>query len=153
MIRAMSPGECRVILEGERLGRLGCGHAGRVYVVPISYAMKDGIIYFLATPGRKIEWMRENPFVCLQVDRIRSRFDWRSVVATGVFDEIPVSDAYKRQRETAWEVLRAGGNWWEPAYARTVVEGVPRPMEPLYVRILIDDVSGRQMIEDERPMR
>jgi nitroimidazol reductase NimA-like FMN-containing flavoprotein (pyridoxamine 5'-phosphate oxidase superfamily) len=32
-------------------------------------------IYSLSTPGQKINWMQSNPFVCLEVDEIKSPQD------------------------------------------------------------------------------
>jgi nitroimidazol reductase NimA-like FMN-containing flavoprotein (pyridoxamine 5'-phosphate oxidase superfamily) len=47
-------------------------------------------------PGRKIQVMRANPHVCLQVDEIEDTFNWLSVIAFGLFEE--VYDTTERDR-------------------------------------------------------
>jgi nitroimidazol reductase NimA-like FMN-containing flavoprotein (pyridoxamine 5'-phosphate oxidase superfamily) len=43
--------------------------------------------YCFSTLGRKIEWMRENPLVCVEVDEIVAHDNWLSVVALGHYLE------------------------------------------------------------------
>jgi nitroimidazol reductase NimA-like FMN-containing flavoprotein (pyridoxamine 5'-phosphate oxidase superfamily) len=43
-------------------------------------------IYALSTVGQKIEWMRQNPKVCLQVDEIANQSEWMSVIANGTYE-------------------------------------------------------------------
>jgi hypothetical protein len=38
-----------------------------------------GMLYSFATIGRKVEWMRANPLVCVEVDEIVSRQKWQTV--------------------------------------------------------------------------
>jgi uncharacterized protein len=145
MITGMTTSECLGLLEAEHMGRLACTHDQQPYIVPISYAARPDIIYCLATPGRKIQWMRLNPLVCLQIDRIVSRFDWQSVVVFGRYEEIPDDKAHAPEREIAWEALQTGPNWWEPAYSETIIEGVRRIMNPVYFRVRCDEICGRRM--------
>ena len=47
-------------------------------------------IYIFSTFGKKIEWMRKNPKVCLQADEIGDRWNWGSVIVTGTYLELNV---------------------------------------------------------------
>ena len=42
--------------------------------------------------GRKVEMMRANPKVCVQVDDVRALDDWRSVIVWGEFRELPAGE-------------------------------------------------------------
>ena len=72
-IYELSGEECRLALARSSIGRLGCSHENQPYVVPISLAYECDYIYALSTLGQKIEWMRTNPRVCVQVDEIENQ--------------------------------------------------------------------------------
>ena len=84
------------ILTRNVTGRLGCCAKGIVYVVPVNYVYKDGIIYAHSGPGKKISMMRKNPKVCFEVDEIENIFRWNSVIAWGKFEEIKDIDEQQR---------------------------------------------------------
>jgi uncharacterized protein len=76
------------ILREGTLGRLGCIAAGWPYVVPVNYYFDGENIYIHTLPGKKLDALRANPRVCLQVDEIKDSYNWRSVIAYGTFEEI-----------------------------------------------------------------
>ena len=76
------------ILREGTLGRLGCIAAGWPYVVPVNYYFDGENIYIHTLPGKKLDALRANPRVCLQVDEIKDPYNWRSVIAYGTFEEI-----------------------------------------------------------------
>jgi nitroimidazol reductase NimA-like FMN-containing flavoprotein (pyridoxamine 5'-phosphate oxidase superfamily) len=90
-IREMSREECLQVLAGARLARLACAHENQPYVVPvyISYHEASGCLYGFTTPGQKVEWMRINPLVCVEVDNIAAYDQWVSVIAMGRYEELP----------------------------------------------------------------
>ena len=77
------------LLKRTHVGRLGCAQGSQPYVVPISFAYHREFIYSFATIGKKIEWMRANPLVCVEADEIVSRHKWQTVVIFGRFQELP----------------------------------------------------------------
>src|SRR5580658_4011963 len=89
MIDQMNDKDCSEMLSRVSLGRLGCALDNQPYVVPIHFAHDGKAIYALSTLGQKIEWMRVNPKVCLQVDEIRGEGQWASVIITGYYRELP----------------------------------------------------------------
>jgi uncharacterized protein len=76
------------ILREGTLGRLGCIAAGWPYVVPVNYYFDGENIYIHTLAGKKLDALRANPRVCLQVDEIKDPYNWRSVIAYGTFEEI-----------------------------------------------------------------
>ncbi len=99
MIGLLALDEIESMLRRHHVGRLACSANDRPYVVPINYAYDGDNVYACATPGRKIEVMREQPLVCLEVDEIEGPTSWRSVVAEGVYEEL--TDAYRRRAALA----------------------------------------------------
>ena len=77
--------------------------------MPIYFAYHDGYLYSFSTVGRKIEWMRGNPLVCLETDEVVS-----------------------------------SQPWWEPGYVKTIVDGIERPLMPVFYRIRILEITGHR---------
>jgi nitroimidazol reductase NimA-like FMN-containing flavoprotein (pyridoxamine 5'-phosphate oxidase superfamily) len=82
-IISISEQECCELLKRVSIGRLACSLDGQPYVVPIAYSYESDSIYCFSTRGQKIEWMRQNPKVCLQVDEIGNHSNWSSAIVTG----------------------------------------------------------------------
>lgn len=89
MVGILEPDEIADLLRESAYGRLGCHAGGKTYVVPISYAMDgDDRIIGQTTHGLKVEMMRGNPEVCIEVDDVKSLVDWRSAIVWGRFEEL-----------------------------------------------------------------
>lgn len=56
-------------------------------LVPIPCFYRDGCFFVLSGPGQKIEAMRRNPNVTVEIDRFRAVNDWESVVIQGRYRE------------------------------------------------------------------
>src|SRR5450755_1186554 len=91
VIREMSREECLRVLAGARLARLACARENQPYIVPVylAYQEASGCLYGFTTPGQKVEWMRANPLVCVEVDEVAANDQWVSVIAMGRYEEIP----------------------------------------------------------------
>jgi nitroimidazol reductase NimA-like FMN-containing flavoprotein (pyridoxamine 5'-phosphate oxidase superfamily) len=94
VIREMSSEECRRVLAGARLARLGCAHSDQPYVVPVYLVYyeptaDESCFYGYSTFGQKVKWMRANPRVCVEMDEVKSPTQWKSVVTFGRFEELP----------------------------------------------------------------
>jgi nitroimidazol reductase NimA-like FMN-containing flavoprotein (pyridoxamine 5'-phosphate oxidase superfamily) len=106
-------------------------------------------LYCASTIGQKIEWMRENPLVAVEVDEIHSAQDWESVIVSGRYEEFSNTPETRDMRELAWSLLqKANALWWEPAYVQTILDGAERPIAPLYFRILIGSISGHRATKE-----
>src|SRR6185436_1035733 len=80
--------ECEAILDGNIYGHLGCSDGDEPYVVPITYVYHDGFIYGFTHEGQKIEIMRKNPKMCVQVEHVKNQKEWESVMCWGLFEEV-----------------------------------------------------------------
>jgi hypothetical protein len=145
LIHELTANECREELVRADFGRLACSHENQPYVVPVRIAFDGEDIYSFSMLGQKIEWMRANPLVCLEVDKVESAADWTSVVVFGRYDELEVSDDPGRCKH-AHELLQRRVMWWEPGAA-----GMPNRRDqanspPIFFRIRIDRVSGRRSV-------
>jgi nitroimidazol reductase NimA-like FMN-containing flavoprotein (pyridoxamine 5'-phosphate oxidase superfamily) len=83
------------------VGHLGCCSDNTPYVIPIAYAYDGIYIYSHAREGTKIDFMRKNPQVCLEIDQIDNLSNWRSVMVWGSFEELKGEAA-----ETAMQLLK-----------------------------------------------
>jgi len=92
-IGELTSSEIVQILERGYVGHLGCHNKDELYVVPITYAFENGYILSHSQPGKKIQFMRKNPKVCLQVEEVRDYFHWNSVIVWGTYEELGNDEA------------------------------------------------------------
>ncbi|MCX7304761.1 MAG: pyridoxamine 5'-phosphate oxidase family protein [Hyphomicrobiales bacterium] len=144
VIEEMPEQDCLAVLKAARMAHLACAKDGRPYIVPITIAVAEHSIYSFSLPGQKIEWMRANPHVCLQVDDFGKGGGWKSVVVNGAFVELPDRIGSKLEREHAWSLLSAHANWWEPGALKPVTSAIPP--QHLFYKITIDTMTGRHAV-------
>ena len=137
------------LVSETRIGRIACAHGSQPYVTPFSYAYDEGFIYSFATMGKKVEWMRANPLVCIEVEKIISRQEWQTVVIFGRFQELYESRELPDLRKFAHDLLARTAMWWEPGAVKTLHWGVERKLEAVYFRISIEEISGHQALANE----
>ncbi len=152
VIQEMTPTECFELLQQTGVGRLGCARSGQPYVVPIYFAADKDHIYGFTTLGKKIEWMRANPLVCVEVDEIISPAKWRSVIVFGRYHELPNLPVYASIRNHAHDLLEKRAVWWEPAYVSSTHRGKPHSAQPIFYRISIDEITGHRAEPDEHDL-
>lgn len=148
LIREISEQESLTLLTELRLGRLACAKGAQPYVTPFYFAYHSNYLYSFATAGQRIEWMRANPLVCVQADQIVNPQEWTSVIVFGRFEEMPDTEEWSHERAVAHDLLQSRPMWWEPGYAKTIVHGTERSMDPIYFRIQIAEITGRRGVPD-----
>ena len=134
------------LLARTRLGRLACTQGAQPYVVPVYFAYHDNALDGFATCWEKIEWMRDNPRVCVEVDEIVSQQQWVSVLVFGRYEELPNTPEWQSTRAVAHKLLQKSAMWWEPAYVESCSEGGPRPMVPIFYCIQVDRITGHRAL-------
>jgi nitroimidazol reductase NimA-like FMN-containing flavoprotein (pyridoxamine 5'-phosphate oxidase superfamily) len=144
LIQDMSREMSVSLLKGVHLGRIACARGSQPYVTPFSFAHHGGSLYSFARLGKKIEWMRANPLVCVEVEEIVARREWRTVVIFGQYEELPDTPEFGEARVLAHDLLSETASWWEPSFAKSLRSGAVHASEPIYFRISIDEMSGRQ---------
>jgi nitroimidazol reductase NimA-like FMN-containing flavoprotein (pyridoxamine 5'-phosphate oxidase superfamily) len=110
-------------------------------------------LYGFTTPGQKIEWMRENPLVCVEVDEVTAHNQWVSVIAYGRFEELTKTMESDEERLRAWQVLKTHPGWGEPgcaAWAARARRDWTKPFVSVYYRIWIDRVTGQEATQEAR---
>jgi nitroimidazol reductase NimA-like FMN-containing flavoprotein (pyridoxamine 5'-phosphate oxidase superfamily) len=143
-IQEMTEVECLDTLARTRLGRLACAYQNQPYIVPIYFAYEQPYLYAFTTPGQKIEWMRYNPIVCLEVDEVEDSEHWTSVVIFGRYEELQDMPAWKDPSLHALELLNKNAGWWKPGCASNRLRNPVQPLTPVFYRIRIDRISGRR---------
>ena len=152
LIDEMTEQECRSALASASFGRLGCALNDQPYIVPVYFAYDDGNIYILGTAGRKIEWMRQNPKVCLLVDEIASETRWTSVIALGRYQELR-EPQFTEERARARKLLKQRPKWWQTALAERELKSEDELIEPIFFRIQIDSITGLRSSGEARSPR
>lgn len=139
----LSHAECVEVLSRATVGRLACARDGQPYVVPITLTF-DGTasLYSFSMVGQKVQWMRDNPKVCVEVDDISDRFHWISLVITGTYDELRDSPGDRDELRRAFDLLQQHSQWWLPGAGK--METGESHAVPVVYRIRIVAVTGRR---------
>lgn len=135
MIEALSEEEIDAFLRAQFVARIGCHADGETYVVPVIYAWDGECAWVFSVEGRKVEMMRAEPRVCLEVDEYEAG-SWRSVILWGRYEELAGADA-DRARELLVERF---GRRREPAERPA---GAPAPVA---FRIRRERATGRRVV-------
>jgi uncharacterized protein len=131
------------------IGRLGCALDNQPHVVPVYFSYEPDSIYIFSTLGKKIEWMRQNPKVCLQADEIVDGLEWLSVIVTGTYLEL-TGPPYEAQRKHAQERLAEYSEWRRIPLAERREQTTDLSIQTVFFRIDIESMSGlRAMPEAE----
>ena len=141
VIHEMTEGECRAMLAGTNIARLACARQNQPYIVPIRVDLEREFLYGYATLGQKIDWMRENPLVCVEIDEVVTPAQWASVVVFGLYEELPLTPQFEDARRVAETLFQRHPAWWEPASAPL---GAHQQRPPIVFRIQITRMTGRR---------
>lgn len=101
MIGKLNNAEIESLLHEQVIARLAIVDGKKPYVVPISYAYDGEYIYGFGHEGLKLEMMRKNPYVCIEVENTENVANWQSVISWGQFEELKASP----ERKNALNIL------------------------------------------------
>ncbi len=147
-IKKLTYEECHEILNEKRIGRLACARDNQPYVVPFQFVIENDFLYSFSTFGRKIEWMRTNPLVCIEVDDIKNQFEWISFVMSGRFEELSETPEFEEMRQHAFDLLSLYPMWWQPGFVTGTHSPKQANVAPIYFRIHIETISGHRAVSD-----
>lgn len=102
MIKNLNSEECVELLSNNYIGRLAFIVGETPYIIPITYYyynQGDNSIISYSLEGHKIDAMRKNQSVSVEVDEIESISQWKSVLVHGQFEELKGIDAKSQLRE------------------------------------------------------
>lgn len=144
VICEMTENECRLALPQVTLGRLGCAQAGHPYVVPVYLAFHQNYLYGISSVGKKIECMRANPLVCVEIENVKSVAQWTTLIVFGTYEELPNTSQYETLRLRARELLQEQAMWWQPASMAIKNAKQAKTFIPVFYRIRIDRITGHR---------
>lgn len=145
IICEMTEDECDTALQQVVFGRLACARYDQPYIVPIYFSYDRKYLYGVTTLGQKIDWMRSNPLVCVEIDERTNHYQWMSIVVFGRYEELPETPEYEHARAHALAVLQKRPMWWQPASVATE-RREQRP--PIFYRIHINQITGHRATPD-----
>ena len=139
--------QCADVLSRTTLGHLACTRGDQPYVVPVHFSFDAAhkCLYGFSGVGQKIEWMRENPKVCVEVEDIADKNRWTTVLVFGRFEEIDDSPAQAGTRSRMQALLEARHEWWLPATGKLESR---EPHAAVVYQISIDRMTGRRASRD-----
>ncbi|MBL0373620.1 pyridoxamine 5'-phosphate oxidase family protein [Rhizobium sp. KVB221] len=144
IIREMRHSDCTALLSESRLARLACCRDNIPYVVPIYFHYVSNRIVSFSMPGQKIEWMRANSHVCLEIEHFIDKRRWKCLLVNGLFEELTGDD----QRESAWTALQTDNDWWEPGSLKPGPQVVTSDRSHIFYAVNIESMSGREAIDE-----
>jgi uncharacterized protein len=126
------------ILARQHVGRLAFSLRDRVDIEPLHYVYADGWLYARTQLGTKLSTVVHNPWVAMEVDEIRSLFDWDSVVVRGRLELLDDSahDAARERYRRAVAALRT-------LVPEALTDDDPTPERQILCAIYVDEVEGR----------
>jgi nitroimidazol reductase NimA-like FMN-containing flavoprotein (pyridoxamine 5'-phosphate oxidase superfamily) len=145
-IEAMSVEECRSLLARGNIARLACALNNQPYVIPVEIAFDGVALYGYSTLGQKIEWMRQNPLVCVEMDEIVSDRQWETVIVFGTYQELLPTEEDEGSRRSAERLFQRRPMWWEPASVPLAGQQAARPR--VVFRIEPHGLTGRRTLRD-----
>ena len=146
-IREANTEQCLELLKRSTLGHLGCVRDHQPYVVPIhfSFDAERNRLYGFSTVGQKVVWMRENPYVCVEVPEITDKNHWTTVLIFGRYEELRDTPEHADARQRMLNLFQERGEWWLPATAKL---GSRESPSVLLYQIHIDRITGRSAARD-----
>ncbi len=153
-LEEMTSEECITFLSRMSFGHLACIDHDRPYVVPIHFVSHQGGIYSFSMTGAKIESMRLNPHVCLQVDEVKSTSSWTSIILHGLYQELGDNEQWHGERLHAWSLIQKHPNWWEPGGSTIHPhETGAAAAKPVFFSIQRESLTGRKAVQREDVVR
>lgn len=136
MIRELSEEESRALLAAHHVGRIAFSVDDRVDILPIHYVFDDGWLYGRTSRGGKFRTLANHAWCAFEVDEVRDKFDWDSVVVKGHLElldpELGSPDAYSRGLELMRSLIPG-----------TFSASDPAPHRLILFRVQVGELTGR----------
>jgi nitroimidazol reductase NimA-like FMN-containing flavoprotein (pyridoxamine 5'-phosphate oxidase superfamily) len=140
IVHEMRGTDCYEFVRSEHVARLACSRDDQPYIVPIQYAYSESRLFSFSLPGLKIDIMRSNPKVCVEIERVFDEHHWKCVLIEGVYHELE-SEA---DRQHAWELLQGRNDWWEVGSLKPGVQEPTGERSHLFYEIVVNQLTGRE---------
>ena len=127
------------LLTREPVAHLGMAIDGEPYVTPMSFVVDDDRILFRTMAGRKLDGLRSNPKVCIEVSSYDDETgNWESVIVRGTAHfvddpstrQLTIAQLFSKYEKVMGSPLSAGGGL------------MPLGGQPYVIEVSIDEISG-----------
>ena len=147
MIKILTKKDSLQLLESNYIGHLAYIYRNRPFIVPVTYFFdsENNLIIGYSSEGHKINAMRKNKEVALEVSEIESVSDWNSVVVHGTFEELEGSDAkaYLHSFSLGVKNLIIKKKQKELDFISQFSSKISNDDMPIVFIIKIDEITGR----------
>ncbi|MEY4114611.1 MAG: hypothetical protein RLZ76_1304 [Bacteroidota bacterium] len=147
MIGNLTQEQISNMLSSQMIGRIACCDLHKPYIVPIAYAYDGKDIYCQTTEGKKVEYMRDNPNICFQIDFSNNISNWQSVIVYGKFEELTEKETEKAREFLVNKIMPLmtnskihGYEHWE---AREQRLDDSHRLKPIIFKLKIEEISGK----------
>lgn len=127
------------LLGDALVAHVGFISEGAPYVTPMSFVVDGPRIVFRTKAGKKLDALRSEPRVCIEVCAFDDRTgDWASVIVTGTADEV-------EDRPTRELVVQELFDKYSSALSEPLSRGGPEPLpgSPHVIAVTINEITGR----------
>jgi uncharacterized protein len=109
-----------------------------VDIEPISYVYAKEWVYVRTSEGTKLGTVRHHPWVAFEIDEVKSRYDWKSVVIRGTiyFLDPDRGEQERAEYDDAVELLRM-------VDTDALTDADETPFRRALFRIHADEITGR----------
>lgn len=147
MFKNLETKEINFILENNYIGQLGYIHQDKPYVVPITYYYdkETNAIICYSGEGHKMNAMRKNNAVSLQVSDVDSVVNWKSVLVHGTFEQHYGSDAkaYLHKFSLGVKNVILEKEHRKPSFIREFSSKIYKDDIPEVFLIRIEEITGK----------
>jgi nitroimidazol reductase NimA-like FMN-containing flavoprotein (pyridoxamine 5'-phosphate oxidase superfamily) len=150
MSREITKNEYLEILSKNYIGHLAYISNNSPFIVPLTYYFdqKENVIISYSNEGHKIEAMRLNSAVSMQIEEIESLNKWKSILIIGDFEELTGSQAkmYLHKFSENVKHLIAKKESKNPELIENFTSKLHLGSIPIVYRINIHEIIARQNI-------
>jgi uncharacterized protein len=150
MSNSMLKKDCLHILKNNYIAHLAYVYNNVPFILPITYYYDEieNIIVSYSNMGHKINAMRLNPFVALQLEEINSINNWKSVQLVGEFEELNGSEAKMQLHKFAQNVknILAKKENKNPDLINSFSSKLNTDNKPIVYRIKVSEIFGKEKL-------
>ncbi|AAK65067.1 pyridoxamine 5'-phosphate oxidase family protein (plasmid) [Sinorhizobium meliloti] len=95
------------------------------------------LLFFYVRPENRLDAQQSK--MSLQIAEFASNRQWKSVVVTGRYQELPATQGCHHERIHAWSLREKKPNWWKPGGHKPVA----KPSAHIFVCVVMDEIAGR----------
>ncbi len=147
MLGILNQDQINNVLLSQVMGRLACTDGKSPYIIPVTYIFEGEYLYGQSNEGTKLEIMRKNPNVCVEVDIMANMQNWQCVLVFGTFEELK-GDLSEQAREKLYSrifTLMTSSTVHKFGHGDDAVVRIDESdkVKQIMYRIKIDTVTGR----------